>query len=58
MNVCPICSKVYNEPPALSRADNKTPVCPDCGLCEALSAAGMSGKEQTQVLKTVHAYSC
>lgn len=33
---CPICGQVYTEPPALSRADNKTEICPPCGAREAL----------------------
>lgn len=34
--ICPICGKTYSEYPALSRRDNKTYICPDCGLVEAL----------------------
>lgn len=32
---CPICGKPYIHP-ALSRRDNKTEICPDCGTAEAL----------------------
>ncbi len=35
---CPICGKEYTEPPALSRADNATEICPGCGMMEALAA--------------------
>ena len=35
---CPICGKPYTEPPALSRRDNATDICPDCGMMEALAA--------------------
>ena len=28
--VCPRCGKVYTDRPAISRADDKTPICPDC----------------------------
>ena len=35
---CPICGRIYTEPPALSRVDNKTDICPDCGMMEALAA--------------------
>jgi len=28
--ICPLCGKTYYEPPALSRTDNKTAICPDC----------------------------
>ncbi|EKC58133.1 hypothetical protein OBE_10164, partial [human gut metagenome] len=33
--VCPRCGKAYHEPPALSRLDNETLICPDCGTREA-----------------------
>ncbi len=33
---CPKCGKEYTEHPALSRTDNKTEICPECGVREAL----------------------
>ena len=36
--VCPICGRVYTDEPALSRKDNKTAICSQCGLQEALDA--------------------
>lgn len=33
---CPICGETYTEHPAISRKDNKTEICPECGLSEAL----------------------
>lgn len=36
MRTCPICGKDYIEYPALSRKDNETEICPDCGMLEAL----------------------
>ena len=36
--ICPICGRAYTEPPALSRKDNATDICPDCGMMEALAA--------------------
>ena len=32
MVVCPKCRKPYTGRPALSRVDNKTDICPDCGM--------------------------
>ena len=34
--VCPVCGQGYYDAPALSRKDNKTLICPDCGTREAL----------------------
>ena len=36
--VCPLCGKRYTAPPALSRRDNATNICPECGTMEALAA--------------------
>lgn len=33
--VCPLCSRTYNNYPAISRRDNKTEICSDCGTKEA-----------------------
>lgn len=33
--ICPVCGKEYSSPPALSRKDNTTEICTDCGLKEA-----------------------
>lgn len=33
---CPRCGKRYNTYPAISRKDNKTKICPDCGTEEDL----------------------
>lgn len=36
MRKCPRCGNIYSDYPALSRVDNKTEICPDCGIREAL----------------------
>ena len=33
---CPICGQVYTNYPAISREDNKTEICSECGVKEAL----------------------
>ena len=33
---CPKCKKEFTEYPALSREDNETEICPECGVREAL----------------------
>lgn len=35
-HICPICGREYNAEPALSRIDNRTRICPDCGMKEAM----------------------
>lgn len=37
--VCPICNREYDGAPALSRLDNQTKICQDCGTMQALEAA-------------------
>lgn len=54
MRTCPKCGKEYQEHPAISRTDNKTEICPDCGTLEALEAAGISKEAQEEILKTIH----
>ena len=52
--VCPRCGKVYTDRPAISRADNKTPICPDCGTREALESIGIDSAEQDKILRAIH----
>lgn len=54
--ICPRCGKVYHEPPALSRLDNETLICPDCGTREALDSIGVSPDEQDAIIQTIHRY--
>lgn len=35
--ICPICGKTYTDYPAISRQDNKTEICPACGVAEAFA---------------------
>lgn len=52
--ICPRCGKEYTGRPALSRADNQTPLCPDCGTREALESIGIDTAEQDKILKAIH----
>lgn len=52
--ICPKCGKSYVGRPALSRADNQTPLCPDCGTREALESIGVDTAEQDKILKAIH----
>lgn len=52
--VCPLCGKSFTEPPALSRRDNETLICPDCGTREALQSIGVDTDEQEKILNIIH----
>jgi len=52
--VCPKCGKTYTGRPAVSRADNTTLICPDCGTRDALESIGVGKDEQERILGTIH----
>lgn len=52
--ICPRCGQPYYEPPALSRLDNETLICPDCGTRQALRSIGVDTAEQEQIIETIH----
>lgn len=54
LRTCPRCGGVYSGHGAVSRADNLTVICPDCGTREALESIGVDEKEQEKILKTIH----
>lgn len=54
IQICPRCGKAYSEPAALSRADNQTLICPDCGTREALDSIGVKLEEQERIISTIH----
>lgn len=54
VNICPKCGQAYSEHPALSRYDNATLICPDCGTREALTDIGISLAEQEQIIEVIH----
>lgn len=54
VRVCPICEQEYTDRPAISRTDYKTPICPDCGIRQALESLGIDTDEQEKILKTIH----
>lgn len=55
---CQICGKTFTDPPALSRKDNETQICPECGINEALEAFyeadGRSPEELEEAKATIH----
>ncbi len=52
---CPKCKKEIEGVPAISRYDNKTKICADCGTREALEIIGESTKEIEKVVARIHA---
>ena len=52
--ICPKCGQPYKGRPALSREDNKTLICPDCGVREALESIGVDINEQEEILAAIH----
>lgn len=55
--MCPLGGSFYKGFPAISRADNKTLICPDCGTREALGSIGVNEAEQEKIIKIIHASS-
>lgn len=54
MSICPICNKNYDEPPALSRRDNKTNICPSCGVKEAIEDFAKSSNATKLFLRALN----
>jgi hypothetical protein len=54
LRICPICGRPYSGVPALSRTDNKTKICPDCGTRQALESIGVDKEEQEKILSIIH----
>jgi len=54
IRVCPLCGQTYGEAPALSRTDNETLICPDCGTRQALQSIGVSAEEQEKIFAIIH----
>lgn len=54
IKICPRCGNAYHGAPALSRADNETLICPDCGTREALESIGVDEEEQDAIIETIH----
>ena len=55
--ICPICGATFTAPPALSRKDGKTNICPDCGIREALTTIGVPAEKQKEILAIIHEHS-
>ena len=54
IKICPRCGKAYYEPPAISRMDSQTLICPDCGTREAMESIDIGHEEQEEILAIIH----
>ena len=54
IGLCPKCGQQYIGVPALSREDNDTLICPDCGIRESLEYLGLPKSEQDKILEVIH----
>ena len=50
---CPICGQEYRNHPAISREDNVTPICPNCGIRQSLKALGVNDDEIEDFFKII-----
>ena len=54
LRTCPRCGGGYSGHGAVSRADNLTVICPDCGTREALQSIDVNEKEQDKIIYIIH----
>ena len=54
--VCPICGNAYSKPPALSRTDNRTSICPACGARQALASLNLDKDEIERIIAILRQY--
>ena len=53
LSICPKCGKTYTGHPALSRVDNRTTICSDCGIREALGTLNVGDDEKEKILQII-----
>ena len=54
IRICPLCDEAYGSLPAISRTDNETQICPDCGSRQALEALGVSKVEREKIISIIN----
>ena len=54
---CPRCGESYTRPPAISRKDNRTEICPDCGVREALMQISLPEDRIEAVIRQLKEFS-
>lgn len=57
VRTCPVCGHKYTEYPALSRKDNETEICGECGMREALETIDVTDRnDQNHIINLVKKY--
>lgn len=51
---CPICGGEYHGALALSRTDNATMICPDCGTRQSLENMNLPPEEIEKIISIIH----
>lgn len=51
--ICSKCGMTYHGIPAVSRTSG-VPICPDCGVREALESVGVCESEREEILGIIH----
>lgn len=54
LRICPLCGEPYTGYPAISRTDNETQICSDCGSRQALEALGISEAEREKIISIIN----
>ena len=54
LRICPLCGKAYTGYPAISRVDNETWICADCGSRQALEALGICETEREKIISIIN----
>lgn len=54
IRICPVCRAEYCGVPAISRTDNATKICPDCGTRQSLESLNVSPEEQEKIISIIH----
>lgn len=52
--ICPLCGAEFRGVPAVSRTDNETLICPDCGTRQALQSIKVPADEVEEILAIIH----
>ncbi len=54
--ICPICKKEFNNHPAISRKDNKTEICSECGIVEEINCFEPDKKKAQKLINSILKY--